>query len=155
MYISAEDLCKQFTKEKLTCFLDYMTVHPDQEKFIFHNYTVLFRHVFKGLCYLNRKGIVHRDIKCEDCNSKQLLMCQNLLASNVLVHQKCGCLSPLQCTCDGGVTYLLGDMDLFCLEKESKNLSYTLDEWKKMVGHDPAGTMGMKPPEVGSKQNWQ
>ena len=74
-YISAEDLCKQFTKEKLTCFLDYMTVHPDQEKFIFRNYTVLFRHVFKGLCYLNRKGIVHRDIKCEDCNSKQLMMC--------------------------------------------------------------------------------
>ena len=42
-------------------------------------------------------------------------------------------------------------MDLFCLEKDSKNLSYTLDEWKKMVGHDPAGTMGMKAPEVGNK----
>ena len=48
-----------------------------------------------------------------------------------------------------GVTYVLGDTDLF--EEESANLTYTLDEWKKMAGHDPAGTIGMKPPEVGVK----
>ena len=60
------DLRKQFTKEKhLTCVLDYMTKYPDQEKFIFRNYTVLLRHIFKGLCYLKSKEIVHRDIKCE------------------------------------------------------------------------------------------
>ena len=50
-------------KENLTCVLDYMTVFQDQKKFIFRNYTVLFRHVFEGLCYLKNKGIVHRDIK--------------------------------------------------------------------------------------------
>ena len=75
MYTSVEDLCKQFNKEKLTCILDYMTEYPDQEKFIFCNYTVLFRHVFKGLCYLKSKGIVHRDIKCEEYSVKQLLLC--------------------------------------------------------------------------------
>ena len=66
-----------------------------------------------------------------------------------MIHQNCTCQSPLQCTCadDGGVTYLLGDMDLLSLE-ESKNLTYTCDEWEKMAGHDPAGTVGMKPPEV-------
>ena len=64
------------------------------------------------------------------------------------MHQECECQTPLQCTCDEGLTYLLGDMDLFCLEKESIN---ALEEWKKMPDHDPAGTMGMKPPEVGNK----
>ena len=65
----------------------------------------------------------------------------------------CTCQSPLQCTCpgDGDVTYLLGDMDLLSLEEESENSTYTCDEWKKMAGHDPAGTIGMKPPEVGSR----
>ena len=75
VYVLAEDLYKQFTKENLTCILDYMTVYPDQEKFIFRNYTVLFQHVFKGLSYLKTKGIVHRDIKCEDYSLKQLLIC--------------------------------------------------------------------------------
>ena len=73
------------------------------------------------------------------------------LASNILVHQTCDCQSPLQCTCveSRGVTYLLWDTDLF--EEESTDLTYTCDEWKKMAGHDPAGTIGMKPPEVGIK----
>ena len=65
------------------------------------------------------------------------------------MHQNCGCQSPLQCMCagDGCVTYLLGDMDLLSLEEEGANL-YTCDEWQKMAYHDPAGTIGMKPPEV-------
>jgi len=44
----------------------------------------------------------------------------------------------------------LGDMHLFCLEEDSENLTYTYDEWKKMEHHDPAGTIGMKLPEVDS-----
>lgn len=52
------------------------------------------------------------------------------------------------CDGNGEVTYLLGDMDLFRLEEERANLTYTCEEWKKMVCHDPAGTIGMKPPEV-------
>ena len=149
-YVSLEDLQKHFTKEEnLTCVLDYMMVFQNQKKFIFRNYTVLFRHVFEGLCYLKTQGIVHRDIKCKEnfYGLKQLSI--SYLASNILVHQNCGCNSPLQCTCagDGDVTYLLGDMDLLSLE-DSENLTYTLDEWQKMAGHDPAGTIGMKPPEV-------
>ena len=67
------------------------------------------------------------------------------------MHQECGCESPLQCICtgDGKVTYLLGDLDLLSLEEETSKLTYTCDEWKKMTDHDPAGTIGMKPPEVG------
>ena len=64
-FVSIEDLHKQFGKE-LTCVLDYMEKYQDQEKFIFRNYTVLFQHVFKGLSYLETKGIIHRDIKCEN-----------------------------------------------------------------------------------------
>ena len=63
---SVEDLSKQFSAEKLTCVLDYMKEYQPQENFIFRNYTVLFRHVFEGLCYLKSKGIVHRDIKCKE-----------------------------------------------------------------------------------------
>jgi len=66
IYMSLEDLYKQFAKEKdLTCVLDYMMRYQDQEKFIFRNYTVIFQHVFEGLHYLEAKGIVHRDIKCK------------------------------------------------------------------------------------------
>ena len=80
---------------------------------------------------------------------KQVVICHNIFAaSNILVHQTCECQSPLQCMCAGGVTYLLGDMDLFSLEEDSANSTYTCDEWEKMAGHDPAGTIGMKPPEV-------
>ena len=46
------------------------------------------------------------------------------------------------------MTYLLGDMDLCILEEQSADSPYTHSEWKKMAGHDPAGTIGMKPPEV-------
>ena len=56
------------------------------------------------------------------------------------------------CADDGDVTYLLGDMDLLILEEEGANLTYTYEEWEKMVGHDPPGTMGMKPPEVSNKR---
>ena len=53
------------------------------------------------------------------------------------------------CAGDDSVTYTLGDMDLLSLEEEGANLTYTCDEWKKMAYNDPAGTIGMKPPEVG------
>lgn len=72
------------------------------------------------------------------------------LASNILVHQTCSCQSPLQCNCprNGGVYYVVGDLDLLCLEEDSTSSTCTHEEWNKMVQKDPAGTVGMKPPEV-------
>jgi len=67
------------------------------------------------------------------------------------VHKHCACPSPLLCKCpgDGEVVYVLGDLDLLCLEKEcTPHCNPTHEEWEKMARHDPAGTMGMKPPEV-------
>ena len=67
------------------------------------------------------------------------------------MHKHCTCTSPLLCKCpgDGGVIYVLGDLDLLCLEKEcTPHCNPTHEEWEKMARHDPAGTMGMKPPEV-------
>jgi len=62
-----------------------------------------------------------------------------------LVHQNCQCDGPLLCSCpgDGEVLYVLGDLDLLCLEEDCSS-----EMWDKMVQRDPAGTEGFKPPEV-------
>ena len=72
------------------------------------------------------------------------------IASNILVQQNCSCTSPLQCKCpgNGGVLYVLGDLDLLCLEDDTSESACTCEVWNKMVQRDPAGTVGMKPPEV-------
>lgn len=56
-----EGLNEQFTK--LKSVLKYMTTYEDQKEHIFHNYIVMFSHVFKGLQYLHSKKIVHGDVK--------------------------------------------------------------------------------------------
>ena len=70
------------------------------------------------------------------------------LDTNILVHQTCSCVSPLQCVCPGGngVTYVLGDMDLFCVQ--GKTLSGKYLKWAKEKFTEPAGTQGLKPTEV-------
>ena len=72
------------------------------------------------------------------------------IASNILVQQNCSCTSPLRCKCpgNGGVLYVLGDLDLLCLEDDTSASVCTCEVWNKMVQRDPAGTVGMKPPEV-------
>ena len=69
------------------------------------------------------------------------------LDKNILVHQSCPCKTPLQCSCIGGsgVTYVLGDMGLFWMEK---NLTKKYMEWATAKDIEPAGTKGMKAPEV-------
>ena len=69
------------------------------------------------------------------------------LASNILVQQNCTCKSPLMCTCPEGnkTHYVLGDVNLLCVEGES-SLS-TSEMWQRMEVRT-AGTPRMKAPEV-------
>ena len=64
------------------------------------------------------------------------------------MHQTCSCKAPLLCSCPHGgrVTYLLGDMGLFWTEGERLSGKYV--EWAKAKHFEPAGTAGMKAPEV-------
>lgn len=126
-----------------------MCHYHEEMDFIFRNYTVVFKHVFKGLHFLETNGIIHRDVKCKCVYSLQFAY-PCTLASNILVHQNCSCVSPLQCKCpgNGGVLYALGDLDLLCLEEDTSASACTCEVWNKMVQRDPAGTVGMKPPEV-------
>ena len=73
---------------------------------------------------------------------------KSILDTNILVHQTCSCVSPLQCICSGGsgVTYVLGDMDLFCVQGETLTGKYL--KWAKQKFTEPAGTRGLKPTEV-------
>ena len=58
------DLDEQFKqKSSLKCVLDYMGCYQEDMDFIFRNYTVVFKHVFNGLCFLERNRIIHRDVK--------------------------------------------------------------------------------------------
>ena len=70
------------------------------------------------------------------------------LDTNILVHQTCSCITPLQCVCpgDSGVTYVLGDMDLFCVQGEALSGKYL--KWAKEKFTEPVGTRGLKPTEV-------
>ena len=55
----------------------------------------------------------------------------------------CGCLSTVQCVCDGRgrVTALLSDFDL--VETATSD-----DKWARLGDKEPGGTRGMKAPEV-------
>jgi len=64
------------------------------------------------------------------------------------VHQSCKCDLPLFCECsgDGSVQYLLGDVNLMSMDDSQS----TTGEWNKMMKHAPTGTKGMMAPEVQS-----
>ena len=70
------------------------------------------------------------------------------LDANILVQQSCPCVSPFRCKCSspGGVTYVLADLDLLCLDGRSVSGKYV--EWTEAKLHEPAGTCGMKASEV-------
>lgn len=149
-----EDVDKQFD-DRNKCITDYMTKKKKIQISIFRNYLNLYCQVFNGLKYLKDKGIVHRDIKCK-CIC--ICMCGPLVAafiiqlilfvaSNIFVHQRCKCEKAVLCICTdtNNTSYVIGDLDLLCYEKEGSTIK--LEEWK-MTQHDPAGTTQMKPPEV-------
>ena len=75
-------------------------------------------------------------------------VCNVFLDTNILVHQTCSCDNPLLCACPGGggVTYVLGDMDLFCVQGEALSGKYL--NWAKQKFTEPAGTPGLKATEV-------
>ena len=45
--------------------MDYMCQYLEEMDFIFRNFTVVFKHVFKALYFLETHGIIHRDVKCK------------------------------------------------------------------------------------------
>lgn len=72
----------------------------------------------------------------------------SFLDKNILVHQECACDSPLLCSCPygGRVTYVLGDMGLFWIDKQQLSGKYV--DWAKAKYSEPAGTDRMKASEV-------
>ena len=59
---------EELKKEKTCkCVLDCMKQNENNIDLVFRNYTITFRHVFEGLCYLESMGIVHRDVKGMYC----------------------------------------------------------------------------------------
>lgn len=69
---------------------------------------------------------------------------------NILVEQTCSCPEPLLCSCPNNdrVTYVLGDMSSFLTEGKQPIGKYV--QWAKAKCREPAGTVGMKAPEVKS-----
>jgi len=68
------------------------------------------------------------------------------IGSNILVKLMCSCPSAVECTCHGTdgrgeVTAILSDFDL--VEKATSD-----DKWARLSDSEPAGTCGMKAPEV-------
>ena len=148
--MNLEGLDKQF-KQEVGCnnVLDYMAKNKDQKIFIFRNFLELFHQVFEGLHHFKNQRLVHRDIKCmfiDWCST--VSKTTYFSASNILVHQKCPCKNTLLCTCSwpsiNKPLYVLGDMNLLCVEEES---SSTSEMWQK-IQDKPAGTYKMQPPEV-------
>ena len=65
MLLNLGGLDEQFKERNLKCVLDYMASYLDEMDFIFRNYTVVFKHVLKGLIFLEQNGFIHRDVKCK------------------------------------------------------------------------------------------
>ena len=68
--------------------------------------------------------------------------------SNILLKLECRCPSAIECTCHGtdgrgGVTAILSDFDLV-------EVATSDDQWARLGDSEPAGTRGMKAPEVNS-----
>ena len=55
----------QFKDENLSCILDYISKFSQQKNNIFRNYILICLHLLRGLQYLQKHGMVHRDIKGE------------------------------------------------------------------------------------------
>ena len=64
------------------------------------------------------------------------------------MQQACACQEALLCSYPHGgrVTYVLGDMSLFWIEGKQPSGKYV--KWAKAKQREPAGTAGMKAPEV-------
>ena len=149
--MNLEGLDEQF-KQEVDCnsVLDYMAKYEGQKNFIFRNFLELFHQAFEGLDYFKKQKLVHRDIKCMfiKCCLTVSLQFTYFSASNILVHQKCPCKNTVLCTCAwpsiNKPLYVLGDMNLLCVEEEG---SVTSEMWQTIQVR-PAGTYKMKPPEV-------
>ena len=123
-----------------------MLIADANRKYIFRNLLVISLHLFKALEYFDEKGLVHRDVKRMEmylCRFAQNSIIIIHLGSNILLKLACSCPSAIMCTCDGrgSGTALLSDFDL--VEKATSD-----GKWARLRDSEPAGTRGMKAPEV-------
>ena len=127
-----------------------MSSADNNTKYIFRNLLVISLDLFKALEYFAKRDLVHRDVKrmelCLHDIAIYIPMNDYLIGSNILLKMQCGCLSAIACTCygidgRGRGTALLSDFDL--VENTTSD-----DSWARLGNREPAGTRGMKAPEV-------
>ena len=56
----------QLKNKNPSCILNYFLQYPEEMNDIFRNYIMVCLHLLRGLQYLQKYGIVHRDVKGEN-----------------------------------------------------------------------------------------
>ena len=149
MHFKTGALNEPFKHEGQKCLLDYILSAQNDAKYIFRNLLVISLDLFNALDYFAQKGLVHRDVKRMEMWKMihSVIICYCYYAgSNILLTLTCRCSSVIVCTCydsgsRGGGTAILSDFDL--VEKATSD-----GKWARLRDSEPAGTRGMKAPEV-------
>ncbi|XP_065896967.1 uncharacterized protein [Dysidea avara] len=126
--INRRGLNEQF-KTGQRSILEYLKHYPGHKDIILRNYLVVALHINEGLAYFEKLGLIHGDIK----------------RSNLLVRQYCRCRSIFLCSCwPVKFNIMLADFDF--IKEATTNVESAV--WANLLPYEPAGTVGMKAPEL-------